>query len=113
MASQAQVCCFKVHARDNVATMLEDGEQGTVQVLGGASEDLVELCESVQLGHKLALRDIAQGEPIIKYGETIGVASRAIQRGGWVHLHNVTSEFDSRSQTLDVHSGATTDTVYE
>lgn len=109
----SQIRCFKVHARDNVATMLEDGEQGIVQVLGGASEEFVELGEPVQLGHKLALEDIPKGEPIIKYGENIGLASQAIQRGGWVHLHNVTSEFDSRSQTLDVRSGATTDTVYE
>ena len=42
-------------------------------------------------GHKLAVRDIAEGEPVIKYGYPIGVASRAIKKGEWVHSHNLRS----------------------
>ena len=50
---------------------------------------------------------------MIKYGFPIGHATQPIRAGDWVHLHNCASNYDSRSSTLDVHSGATTDTVYE
>ena len=43
----------------------------------------------IPAGHKAALRDIAEGEPIIKYGNVIGYAKAAIAKGEWVHVHNV------------------------
>lgn len=50
--------------------------------------------ESVPAGHKFALRDIAEGEYIVKYGEIIGRATREIKKGEWVHTHNVKSHLD-------------------
>jgi len=49
------------------------------------------LREPIALCHKFALRDIAAGEPIIKYGESIGRATRAIRAGEHVHVHNLVS----------------------
>ena len=43
----------------------------------------------IPMGHKVALRDIKQGEPIIKYGFPIGEATSDIPRGGHVHTQNV------------------------
>ena len=40
-------------------------------------------------GHKIALRDIAKGVPIMKYGESIGAASHDIKKGDYVHIHNM------------------------
>ena len=40
-------------------------------------------------GHKYALRDIAAGENVIKYGMPIGHATCAIRAGEHVHVHNV------------------------
>ena len=40
-------------------------------------------------GHKYALRDIAAGENVIKYGMPIGHATCAIRKGEHVHVHNV------------------------
>jgi altronate hydrolase len=40
-------------------------------------------------GHKMAVRDIAANEPIVKYGQTIGFAREPIAAGDWVHEHNV------------------------
>ncbi|MCR5752991.1 MAG: altronate dehydratase family protein [Kiritimatiellae bacterium] len=40
-------------------------------------------------GHKYALRDIAEGEDVVKYGMPIGHATRAIRKGEHVHVHNV------------------------
>jgi altronate dehydratase small subunit len=76
--------------RDNIATLLDGlGEGGEVEVAGGAS---VVARQPIPAGHKLALRAIAAGEPVIKYGEPIGRASRDIAAGEHVHTHNVQSE---------------------
>ena len=45
--------------------------------------------ESIPLGHKIALRDIAAGETVVKYGHDIGRASTAIPAGAHVHVHNL------------------------
>ena len=49
-------------------------------------KDNVEIRED---GHKYALRDIAEGENVVKYGMPIGHAVRAIAKGEHVHVHNV------------------------
>ncbi len=43
----------------------------------------------IPLGHKIALIDIAKGDEVIKYDETIGVATKAIKKGQHVHTHNL------------------------
>jgi hypothetical protein len=104
--------CFCVHLRDNVATLIDDATPGPVDVIGG-NQACVEAREGIALGHKIALCDIGAGDEIVKFAVSIGRARRDIRAGEWVHLHNVTSAFDERSSTLDVHSGAVMDTKYE
>lgn len=105
---------FCVNSADNVATMLEEmTAPDAVRVLGGVSTFELQSVEPIALGHKIALGDIAAGQPIVKFGVPIGRASRDIRAGQWVHLHNCQSSFDERSQTLDLHTGAATDTKYE
>jgi len=101
--------CFQIQPQDNVATLLDDAS-GTVRVLGSQPQE-IRLLEKIALGHKVALRDIAIGESVIKFGVRIGHASQPIKRGTWVHLHNLASDLDERSGTLDLHSGAPTDTA--
>ena len=48
--------------------------------------DTVEVRED---GHKYALRDIAAGEKVIKYGMPIGVATATIGKGEHIHTHNM------------------------
>src|SRR3954469_12649058 len=43
----------------------------------------------VPRGHKVAVRDIASGAPIRKYGQVIGVATAPIAQGDHVHTHNL------------------------
>ena len=45
--------------------------------------------DAVPLGHKLALKDIAAGDRVIKYGQVIGEAKAAIPAGAHVHTHNL------------------------
>jgi altronate hydrolase len=75
--------------RDNVATALEALDAGrTIEIGGGMA---VTVLEAVPRGHKLALRAIEVGEPVVKYGSPIGTASAAIPPGAHVHTHNVAS----------------------
>jgi altronate dehydratase small subunit len=104
---------FKIDVTDNVATLLADAGPGPVAVGGPAAPVDLVLVDAIELGHKVALANIAADAPIVKFGIAIGYASRAVRRGEWVHLHNCRSGFDTRSATLDVHTGAATDTRYE
>jgi hypothetical protein len=51
------------------------------------------LRQPVKLGDKVAARDLAAGEIIRKYGVPIGSATRAIEAGEHVHLHNMKSDY--------------------
>ena len=77
---------IQINPADNVAVALEAIEAGGEARFGAAA---VTAAQAVPAGHKLALRDIAQGGDIIKYGYPIGVATRRIAAGQWVHTHNV------------------------
>ena len=75
---------IRIHPDDNVVVALEDIKQGeTLEGLGVCA------AEDVARGHKLALREIREGEPVIKYGNPIGLAKSDIAPGAWVHVHNV------------------------
>jgi len=77
-----------VRAEDNVATALADLAAGEAIDVAGRT---IELRERVAFGHKLALAPITAGEPVVKYGEMIGRATRAIAPGEHVHTHNLES----------------------
>ena len=103
---------FVISPQDNVATALQALQPGEVRLLGEGAKSTVATTE-VPKGHKLALRDIAAGENIIKYGIPIGHATADIPAGSWVHLHVMQSNYDERSSHLDVNTGAPRDTRYE
>jgi len=75
---------------DNCSTSLEDLPEGTAITGGGI--DLI-LNQAISLGHKFALKDIQKGENIIKYGQIIGTAIKKINRGDWIHTHNIKSAY--------------------
>lgn len=79
-----------IDEKDNVATALARLEAGaTVQVeIEGQVLD-VAVREPIPMGHKFALMNVEPGEPIIKYGEVIGLATRKILKGEHTHVHNV------------------------
>ncbi len=92
MAGEA--IAIQASAIDNVATIFADGiVDGTEVVVldsSGVRTPIVVIGD-VPYGHKLALRAIAAGEQITKYGEEIGVASKDIRAGEYVHVHNLDS----------------------
>jgi SAF domain-containing protein len=77
-----------ISGRDNVATALEALTPGEEVEAGGLT---IVVRDEVPSGHKVALRRIVAGEPVLKYGSTIGEASADIEPGAHVHVHNVSS----------------------
>jgi galactarate dehydratase len=72
---------IRMHQRDNVAIVANDGglPAGTVFASG------LTLVDKVPQGHKVALVDLAEGEPVLRYNVVIGHALRPIPAGSWVH----------------------------
>ena len=83
---------LKVTDKDNVATIfangVTDGTRVDVHDKKGNSE-IIAVIGDVPYGHKIAVRSIKKGELIIKYGEEIGAATKDIQKGEYVHVHNL------------------------
>ena len=74
---------IRLSSADNVVMALEEVSPG-VEIEGGIVSR-----ERIPRGHKIAVKEIAPGEPIRKYGQIIGFASTAIRAGEHVHVHNV------------------------
>ncbi|MDO8836894.1 MAG: UxaA family hydrolase [Vicinamibacterales bacterium] len=75
---------------DDVGVAVEDLNAGTeigAITLEGAPVGTVTLIDSVPLGHKVAMRDIASGKDVMEYGRVIGVATQNAPRGSHVHTH--------------------------
>ncbi|BBU39687.1 galactarate dehydratase [Aeribacillus composti] len=71
---------IQVHPDDNTAIIVNSGglDEGTEFPCG------LKLIERIPQGHKVALRDIYEGEEIVRYGEVIGYAKTTIKKGSWV-----------------------------
>jgi len=83
-----------IDERDNVATVTSDVLEGeTVEILSaeGRTVTTPKTVDAISFGHKIAMRDFDIGARVVKYGETIGLASKPIKTGEWVHTHNVES----------------------
>jgi altronate dehydratase small subunit len=82
-----------LHPQDNVGTALRDLKAGeAVTFVRDGTPLTLEVRQAIAFGHKLALERIAEGEPVRKYGEAIGLASHEIGPGEHVHVHNVESQ---------------------
>ena len=75
---------------DNVAVATAELPEGTQRTVNGLP---ITLRSKVDVGHKFAVRFITRGERIVKYGAPIGVATRDIQPGEYIHTHNVASDY--------------------
>ena len=71
---------LRLHEADNVAVIVNDGGVAA----GTAFGDGLRVRDSIPQSHKVALRAIAEGEAVLRYGQVIGAARRAIPAGSWV-----------------------------
>ncbi|HEY8880598.1 MAG TPA: altronate dehydratase family protein [Roseateles sp.] len=78
---------IQLHARDNVAVARVALAQGSE--IARPDGSTLRVNAAVTAGHKIALRAIAPGEVVLKYGQPIGAASAPIAAGEHVHVHNL------------------------
>jgi altronate hydrolase len=81
-----QATFLKINPADSVAVCLVEKKKGDIIEVG--SERVV-LTEDVPAGHKILLRDVKEGENIIKYGYPIGHARHDLKAGDWVNENNL------------------------
>ncbi len=79
-----------IHPRDNVAVALRT--LGVGELAGAKGIERFPALQEIPASHKIALKDISQGEEIVKYGEIVAVSTRDIKKGEWVHTHNLESK---------------------
>lgn len=70
-----------VHPDDNVAIVVNEGGLRA----GTRFDDGLVLTANIPEAHKVALVDLPQGSPVIRYGVLIGTVNKDVPRGGWVH----------------------------
>lgn len=81
-----------LHAKDDVAILALPVSAGESVLTQGAREGVVLLARHpLPAGHKIALRDLALGAHVRKYGEVIGRLTAAVAAGDHVHVHNLVS----------------------
>lgn len=81
-----------IDLKDTVAVAIEPIAKGEdVNYKVGDEVKTIKALNDVQIYHKLAIKDMAKREPVVKYGEHIGLAANDIKIGEHVHRHNVES----------------------
>lgn len=84
---------FLIHdEKDDVGVAVIDITAG--QLVSGLTLDTrdavkIKSLANIPLGHKIALRDLKNGDTVTKYGQDIGKVVAAIKKGDHVHVHNV------------------------
>jgi altronate hydrolase len=73
---------LRLSGEDNVLVAIDVAEKGASLPEGIIAR------ERIMKGHKVAARDIPEGDAVRKFGQIIGFAKTMIPRGAWVHEHN-------------------------
>src|SRR6202047_5337086 len=108
LIEQARV--IQLNRSDDVVIACQDLASGTV-----LDEYGLVVRNTVPAGHKVAIRDVASGQPVRRYSQIIGFASESILAGQHVHVHNLRVQSFERDYafcadakpTRYVHPGAT------
>lgn len=85
---------FLLHdTTDDVGVIVVKGGVNAGQELSGLNMETQEAItvtslSDIPLGHKIALKDFAEGDTVVKYGNSIGKTVAAIKRGEHLHVHN-------------------------
>ncbi|HEX9398296.1 MAG TPA: altronate dehydratase family protein [Burkholderiales bacterium] len=75
---------IRLHPRDDVVIARLEIASGTL-----LAKENVRAAALIPAGHKIAVRPIAKGKPAHRYNQIIGFATRDIQPGEHVHVHNL------------------------
>ena len=85
---------FVLHdAKDTVAVVVVEGVTAGTAMTGWIMDEdrMIEIAaqQDIPIGHKVALKDMAVGETVLKYGIDMGIVKADIQAGQHAHVHNI------------------------
>ena len=85
--------CVLHDPNDSVAVVVVEGVTAGTELTGLIlDEDRtvgLRCTQDIPIGHKVALRDMAVGDTVIKYGIDIGRVVQPIRKGEHAHVHNI------------------------
>ena len=81
-----QTTFLKINPADSVVVCLTEKKKGEIIEVDG---NRITLCQDTPAGHKVLIKDVSEGEDIIKYGYPIGHARQALKAGEWVNENNL------------------------
>jgi len=81
---QAADLTIRLHAEDDVVIARHEIPTGTL-----LTKENVRALVTIPAGHKIAVRRVAKGKPVHRYNQIIGFATRDIDSGDHVHVHNL------------------------
>ncbi len=90
---------LKINPADNVAVAINPLKAGMTVNVGG--EDITLVCD-IPAGHKFALRDIAEGENVIKYGFPIGHTRHAVACGAFLDHNDIKTNLEGQLDYSDI-----------
>ena len=85
---------FVLHdAKDTVAVAVVEGikagQDGTAWIMDEDKKISIKVTQDIPIGHKVALKDMAAGDTVYKYGIDIGKVVQPIKAGQHAHVHNI------------------------
>ena len=85
---------FVLHdSEDSVAVIVVEGVTAGTLLTGLVLDEdrtiTLPCVQDIPLGHKVALKDMATGDTVIKYGADIGKVVQPIRTGQHAHVHNI------------------------
>jgi (2R)-sulfolactate sulfo-lyase subunit alpha len=91
--SKSNIPQFLVHSpEDNVGVVVVEDLKAGTKMLGVITENdttiNVTAKHDIPIGHKIALKDLKEGDTVIKYGEDVGRMTGSAKQGEHVHVHN-------------------------
>lgn len=103
---------YAMDQQDNIATVLQAVTAGEEVEIIGEQSGIILAGTDIPDAHKIALSPIARGAGVFKLATRIGTASKDVVPGEWVHLQNLQSDYDRRSEGADLETGQFGDVSY-
>lgn len=82
---------LKIHDNDNVIVAIQNLYKG--EKLAFENDELI-INEDVKSGHKIAAKNFSENEDVVKYGHVIGTTASKIEKGSWIHSHNMKTKLN-------------------
>ena len=85
--------CVLHDPKDSVAVVVVEGVKAGSTLTGLILDEdrtiTLSCVQDIPIGHKVALKDMAVGDTVIKYGIDIGKVVQPIKTGQHAHVHNI------------------------